>query len=286
MDRKLLLQLVGLFIVVQLLGLYVGSTLIADDVQATLITDNPDDVVNSVGLFLYILVFTAIMLVIIKFLKDKFLYYFLKAIEALAIFATSVIVLAAFADFVMWFFGFNAALAFVLGTAILLVVLRIVLAKNVLLRNITSVIATVGAGALLGVSLGVIPVLVLLLLLAAYDFIAVFKTKHMVTMAKAITKKNLSFTFAMPTSKHTFELGTGDMVMPLMMGVSVLNEYNSAFAFPFNLVPAFGVLAAALFGLLWTMNISSKNIGTALPALPPQTVCMLIVLVAIKIFLL
>jgi presenilin-like A22 family membrane protease len=94
-------------------------------------------------------------------------------------------------------------------------------------------------------------------------------------MGKEMTKNNLAFTVAMPTKEHTFEMGTGDLVIPLTFAVSVM-----AFGFDatgvISLIPSAMVLFGSLIGLLWTIDYSSRNIGTALPALPPQTLCMLI----------
>lgn len=271
MNRSLVVQLVAFFLITQALGLYVGMGLIEADVRATIVTDNPEDVINSAGLFVYILVFTAILLLVIAYFK-RFTYIIFKAFETLAVFATSLIVFAAFSD--SWL---------ILAAALAVVVSRIVYAKNLWLRNFTSIIAVAGSGSLIGVSLGILPMAVFLALLAAYDFIAVFKTKHMVTLAKSITKKNLSFTYAMPTPEHTFELGTGDMVVPLAFSVSVLAAYAPLYAFPLNLAPSLLILAAALAGQLATIEYSSRHVGTALPALPPQAIAMLVMMGAIKL---
>lgn len=281
MDRKLVAQLVGLFLVTQALGLYVGMGLIAADVHAGIVTENPEDIENSIGLFAYILVFTAVLLAAVVYLK-RYIYLIFKAFESLAIFATALIVFAVFGSSLpipAWLVSW-----LVLVAAVAVVVLRIVYAKHLWLRNFSSVIAVAGAGALIGVSLGILPVLLFLVLLAVYDFIAVFKTKHMVTLAKSLTKKNLSFTYAMPTKKHTFELGTGDMVMPLAFAVSVLSAYAPMYAFPMNLVPSVAVLGAALAGQLATIEYSSRHVGTALPALPPQVIAMIVAFGLVKLF--
>ncbi|MFH1224601.1 MAG: presenilin family intramembrane aspartyl protease [Candidatus Diapherotrites archaeon] len=270
--RGLFLQLIALFLITQALGLWTANTLIKEEVRATIAPGKgPEEVENSAWLFGYILGFTAILLVAIKYLRERLLYILLKAFESLAIFGTSTLVFASF---------FNNLL--VVLPAAGLVALRNIYSKNLMLRNVTSVLATAGAGALLGVSLGILPVLVFLILLALYDFIAVFKTKHMVTLAKAVTKKNLSFTYAMPTPEHTFELGTGDMVMPLMFAVSVMAAGKNAMAFPLFLVGPVLILLASLTGLLWTIDYCSRKEGRVLPALPPQTVLMVLVWLAVS----
>ncbi|MBI5884657.1 hypothetical protein HZB89_01015, partial [archaeon] len=142
--------------------------------------------------------------------------------------------------------------------------------------NISSVVATAGAGALIGVSMALVPIIIFIVLLSVYDLIAVFKTKHMVKMAKHIVKQNLAFTFALPTKVHVFELGTGDLVIPLVVASSVLKFWHSGFIV--NLAAAVLVLFASLAGLVWTMEISQKKIGRPLPALPLQTVSMLLMI--------
>jgi presenilin-like A22 family membrane protease len=266
MNKKLVGQLLLVFVATQLIGLYVGYSLIQEEVKVTLVTENPEDIENSIGLFAYILVFTVVLLVVLKFYKGWLLF---KALESIVIFGTGWIVFSAF---------FGEVIGLVL--ALLLVALRITFKEKVWLRNVSSVTAASGAGAAIGLGLGVIPVIVFLALLALYDFIAVFYTKHMVTLAKGIKDKNLSFTFALPTKEHTFELGTGDMVMPLVFAVSVLNSSlkQFSFVFPVSFVAPAAVLTGSIIGLLLTINYSSKHVGKPLPALPPQAILMVLML--------
>ncbi|MDO8647247.1 MAG: presenilin family intramembrane aspartyl protease [Candidatus Diapherotrites archaeon] len=256
MNSKLIAELVIVFLIVQSLGLYVASSLVAQDVHATIVSDNPDDIANTAGLLLYILSFTVILLLVIKFFKAKTSYLVLKAFETLAIFGSSVIVFSIF-------FGD----AFGLALALLLVALRIGVSKNIWIRNIASMIAVVGAGSLIGVSLGIIPIILFIVALIIYDYIAVFKTKHMVSIAKAVVDKNLAFTIALPTKEHKFELGTGDLVIPLVFAsASVQNS---------GMIAGIFVLAGSLAGLLLTIDYSSKHVGKALPAIPLQGIFMI-----------
>lgn len=260
MDTKLIAQLAGYFIIVNVLGLVVGHYLILQDVQPIIINDNPNDIVNSFGLLGYMLVGTIIILVAIKFFPDKVLYWFLKGLEAMALlFSTLIVMIAFFPE------------AYALFLAMVIIVIRIFFPQYLIWRNISSTLATVGVGALLGASIGVWPVIVFLVLLAVYDYVAVFRTKHMVTMAKAVAKKNLSFTFALPTSKHQFELGTGDLVMPLVFSVAILGEsLDAGWIWPYAVIPSLAVLLASFAGLAFTLDYGSKNVGKALPALPLQ----------------
>jgi presenilin-like A22 family membrane protease len=268
MNKKLFLQLISIFLVTQFLGLFVGLNLISHGVEREgIVNENPDDPVNSIGLFLYILIFTAILLLIIEFYKGELLFILL---ESILVFFTSLIV---FGFVLPEEFGLIALLL-----SIALVASRLILRKNVLLRNIASIIAASGAGPLIGYNFGLIPVMLFLIILAGYDVIAVFYTKHMVSLAKAITKKNLAFTFAFPTKEHQFELGAGDLVIPLVFAVSVLVETTKHFLFPFSLISPAIILWGSLVGLGITIHFSSKNVGKALPALPLQTITMFLML--------
>jgi len=279
MNRKLVVQLIALFFVTQLIGLIVGFELIREKnsgllEQPAIVNQNPNDVINSIALIAYILVFTGVLLLIIKFFR-QFIALIFKVFESLVIFGTTNIVLLAvinlfFPSIVLPLGGLE-----ILAVGVLAVFIRLVWKKSILLRNITSVIAAAGAGALIGITLGIIPVVLFVAALAVYDLIAVFKTKHMVTLAKEITSKNLSFTFALPTKEHTFELGTGDMVIPLTLTVSVLEASLSKLSFPGSIFAPSLVLCGSLVGLLLTIDYSSKHVGKALPALPPQTILML-----------
>ncbi len=269
MDRGLILQLAMYFILVNIIGLYVGYHLIQefDGTTPPIINDNPEDPLNSFGLLLYMMIGTAFILLAIKFLPDKILYWVLKGMETLALIVTSLIVLQVF-----------VIIELALILAVGLVCIRIFAPQYLIWRNISSIIATIGVGSLLGASIGVWPVIVFLIALAVYDYIAVFKTKHMVKMAKAVAKKNLSFTFALPTAKHQFELGTGDLVMPLVFGVSILNDtLTRGLPWPNAVVPSVIVLLASFIGLAFTLDYGSKNVGKALPALPLQVGLMIIV---------
>ncbi|MBI4044575.1 MAG: hypothetical protein HY392_02605 [Candidatus Diapherotrites archaeon] len=265
MDKKLFVQLFIVFFATQAIGLITAQNLIAQDVSVTIVNEDKESVENSFGLFGYILVFTALLLVLLRLLRGKRLFFVLKALEIMAVFSTSVIVFSVISETV----GIIAGIA--------LVIFRIALPKNVWLRNAASVIAGAGAGALIGVSIGVLPVIVFIILLAAYDYIAVFKTKHMVEIAKNVAPQNMSFTYALPTKEHQFELGTGDIVIPLAFASSVLSENMQAIAPPAHIVAPLLIILASFAGLFLTLEYLSKRIGMALPALPPQTILMIIV---------
>ncbi|MDP6670586.1 MAG: presenilin family intramembrane aspartyl protease [archaeon] len=286
MEKSLLLKLCALFIVTQLIGIavavpFISATQTGEYTPTGVVTEDPDDPINAIGLFGMILVSTAIFLIFLKLFKGAALF---KVLEAIVVFSASLIVFWTLLELAMILLGVweivgGLALFAALALALALVATRVLWPKNLILRNLSSSVSVAGVGVLIGISLGVVPVIIFLILLTIYDFIAVFKTKHMIVLAKGISKKNLAFTFALPSKelKHQFELGTGDMVMPLTFAVAVMNSSAmSGVAFPNYIIPGVLVLIGSLAGLLWTIDYISKHVGIALPALPPQTVIMLL----------
>jgi presenilin-like A22 family membrane protease len=127
---------------------------------------------------------------------------------------------------------------------------------------------------MLGASLGILPSIVFIMILSCYDFVSVFITKHRIHMAKALTEGPTAFTVAAPhkfkkltyvgiknakKKFHVFQLGVGDMVIPLMFSVSVLNR--------FSLVNALAAVAGSTIAFLLLIYFMSKK-PQPMPALP------------------
>ena len=112
-------------------------------------------------------------------------------------------------------------------------------------RNIFLLFATSIVGALLGASLDIVPAAILAMALSIYDIIAVFYTKHMVTMAKELGNRDAGFSITFPSNfqknmvvpkvsaeklrkfykkvqVNAVELGTGDLALPTMLMVSAM----------------------------------------------------------------
>jgi len=153
------------------------------------------------------------------------------------------------------------------------------LRPSIFSNNITIIFSISGVGALLGASLGVLPAMIFVLLVSIYDFISVFITKHMVFMAKAIVKQPTIFTVSVPSvfglkkvkSKvraklvraRVFNLGTGDIVLPLIFIVSLLTSFGFKYAM-FSLI---GVTIALVLLLNWRISSTDKK-SRPLPAMP------------------
>jgi presenilin-like A22 family membrane protease len=181
------------------------------------------------------------------------------------------------------------------------ITMALIVAKNMLprLRNLVAITSSIGVGVLIGFN-GFYLAYFLMLLIAVYDYIAVFITKHMIAMAKEMSSRNLAFLIsstdveAVPQrymsrrdvsefrkqevkSKDPFikglvkdgifpvvsqvQLGTGDLALPLMLAVSAYVSFLSYFA-------AVMVVLGAAFGMIFTMYLL-KRYKVALPAIPP-----------------
>lgn len=102
----------------------------------------------------------------------------------------------------------------------------------------------VGAGiiAILGISLGILPIFILMIALAIYDAIAVYKTKHMIDLADSVIEKRLPVVLVVPKVKNyslkkqksvkksisgnakreAMFMGLGDIVFPGTLVVSAM----------------------------------------------------------------
>lgn len=186
---------------------------------------------------------TALLLLIIKFGKRNLwkLWFFL------AVWITVAVALGSF---------FSEATAF---TIALLLALWKVFKPNMVVYNIAEILMYSGMAMLLAPILyipdqtseimSVLPALVLLLIISIYDMIAVWKSRHMVKMAKFITSSNSfagivvpydtqekTVTMELPkgsvkehnlksSSKHKNAiLGGGDITFPLLFGGAVLQS--------------------------------------------------------------
>jgi len=134
------------------------------------------------------------------------------------------------------------------------------------LKNIAAIISSAGAGAVFGFTFGFTTALLFLFILAIYDYISVFKTKHMVTMANEIVDRDMAFTISaqktLPSGKKSrLDLGTGDLSLPIMVEVAAYAVSPTLAIFAF---------CGATLGTLFVLYMAWKE-HAVLPALPPIT---------------
>jgi len=133
--------------------------------------------------------------------------------------------------------------------------------------------------AILGISFGILPAFILLIALMVYDAIAVYRTKHMVSLADAVTDMKLPILMVMPDSagydytraptlaeqraqpteeRAALFMGLGDVVFPGLMIVSAfiwLPTSPAFFGVGANLWAAMGALVGSLAGYALLMRV-------------------------------
>jgi len=275
----------------QILGLYIGNIYVqaikAEVLERPEIIEgvSPESPEVSFFLFAYIIGVTAVILIIIRYKKIV-----LRGIEAFVVFVSAWVTFAflipfpiqnVWLNFIDYLLSPLGSMGFILFNilalnslfALALTVWKM-LRPTFFSQNVAAIFSGSGVGALLGVSLGIVPCIIFMMILSVYDFVSVFITKHMVKMAKAITEKPMAFTIAAPhkfkkakyiahkkTKKkiHVFQLGLGDVIIPLMFSVSILNKFTIFH----SIITVIGSLIALI---ILTLLITKKP--RALPALP------------------
>jgi presenilin-like A22 family membrane protease len=144
----------------------------------------------------------------------------------------------------------------------------------VLNQNLLIIFSLAGIGATLGLSLKPEAVILILIILSIYDFIAVYKTGHMIKLARemmeagAITAliippKISGFSFSLNKVKPGSDfliLGGGDVALPLIFCASLI---------PLGILKSLIVSIFSLFGLFFNFFIFIKQkVRKPMPALP------------------
>lgn len=267
-DKNFLISFLGIFFICQFLSLLLTLHFLPQNLQFTIINSNPNSIWNAVFIVGYIIFITFLILILRKFFK-KTNYLFL--FEFLALFGGISLVFMSFLNTLFSYF-FTFVLLFIKYN----IKKETILSKwynNVLLGLAISAAATV-----MGLSLGIVPVIVLLILLSIYDIIAVFYTKHMIVLADLIIKKNISLIFVLPSKKREYKLGGGDIVIPAVLSTSLFSYFIKTKSFLFSFLSIVNVWLASLLGLFITFYILDKYKKVkALPALPIQVLLMILV---------
>ncbi|MBI5229490.1 hypothetical protein HY991_05235 [Candidatus Micrarchaeota archaeon] len=245
------------FVGVQLLGLFVGWNFIqlAGMGLVPTIFENPADLFNAVKLFAYIIFSVILLFAVLYFYKGKRLFLVL---ELLIIFASVQLF------FIILLPEWTPAPDLAVSVpAILAVALRW---KYPQTKTAFLLFSSAIVGPYIGAAFDVTspdfvvgPAILAVLIFALYDVIAVFVTKHMVTLARELEKREAAFAVFFSRDKESVQLGTGDLVLPAILITSSLklSLFHSLFA-----------LAGAAFGLIFMIYLLEKKRGYY-PALPP-----------------
>ncbi len=259
MLEKTNLEVLGLFGLSHIYGITAGIIL-QDSVVAqgtAAVNSSPG---SGINLFLMIGVATALMIGLYKLKMDRIIkgWYFS------ALFLTTLI-------FFMVFFPTGIAV----GLAAAVFTIKY-FTKDYWTRNVLDTFSYAGAGALFGTMLGVRPALIFIGVLALYDIVAVFFTKHMLSLVEGglstgtfmgiVYPKNgdfedLSEDITDESSSDGTQIGVvggGDIIVPMMFSISLLKLYGVTSALAASL--------GAAVGLAVLMDRAEKD--TFYPAIP------------------
>jgi presenilin-like A22 family membrane protease len=275
------------FVSIQILAIAFMYYALSSDDQAF---QDPSDPMIAVYYIVMLLGFTGLFLLLIKYGFDKALK---------AVFYVSI-------GFVVFFIASALSALLILDMTAIFVVSVVFAALSVVaiwkrpewyVIDCVGVVMSVGMIALLGLSLSIVPIIILLIALAVYDFISVYKTKHMLTLAEGVSDMGLPLLLVVPKKlpysymesnlkltktagkseekpeREAFLVGLGDIIIPGLLSASAfwfIDDGGLIFilGIPSYLMVALGTIAGSLVGLILLMRVVMKgNPQAGLPLL-------------------
>lgn len=264
-----------LMIAVQIIALFLTPQMLEAGYAAF---ENPGSAANPLYFIVILLVFTGVLLWLIKRGKE----IVIKAIIGFSILFIFGYIYSALFLFVMDSTLFAYSLA-IIATALSGALLYLYPEWYVI--DILGVLISAGAAAIFGISFSIIPVLILLIVLAVYDAISVYRTKHMIDLAESVIKMKTPILVVMPKSlkysyikegveiksekegRGAYIMGMGDLIMPNILVVSSFAFLTGAPAFLGVPLPTIGAMAGTLVGLaalLWFVSGGKPQAGLPL----------------------
>lgn len=244
-----------MLLLVQLIALGLSEPFEVNEIKAF---SNPEATSNVIYWIGAILVFTAFIFVVIKMNKR----WIIQAFILFTVFSTLYYVF--FAIFSMFLIPeLNFLLTLMLSIALTAILYKF---PEWYVIDITGVIIGSGAASIFGISLAILPAMLLLVLLAVYDYIAVYRTKHMIALAEGVMDLRLPILLVIPKhwkysflkekfdkeEREAFFMGLGDAVLPTIFVISANTFVNAGYytlplAGNVNL-PAIGAMLGTLAG--------------------------------------
>lgn len=254
------------------------------------VNDNPNDPQNAVSLVVFMLSMTAALLLALKFGFGKYFKYAM----ALSILISLAFVLEYTGFKIFWWLGNSTAVSFIsslwmLNAFVIAVILTVVAMKytNHPINNFTGFLVAAGGAVIFGVSLGMYPIILLLIILAIYDAVAVYGTKHMIALAKGAIREKiplLMFVIGKPagevvdldkprSERGAAVIGLGDFIIPGMFVVSA-NVFSRTYVINDWSVTSIGALIGGIAGYFLLSRIAEGG-DKAHAGLPPINGCVL-----------
>ncbi len=248
---------------------------------------NPEDVTNTVIYLIMILAFTAVILGLVRYKRQNLAKYVIMA---------SIFITLAFILLLPLFYALDYAtgrtvdlvllgnvatvLAFALAAGLVYVLVKF---PEWYVVDAIGITTAAGVTAILGISFGIVPAILLLFALAVYDAWAVYRTKHMITLADELTSQRLPILLVIPKKagysfreqkslkeqvasgeeREAMFIGLGDLIIPGILSVSAFTFLSPSggdfIGIPSNEWIAIATVVGSLLGFLFLMRFVLKG---------------------------
>jgi len=210
-DYKITSLILSLFFIAQFIGLFIIAHYLTQALPYNIQKPEFEPATSYIPITIMILVATGIAIILIRFKASKLwkLWFFIGISFALLI-------------------SFSVFIPQVFALILALIIASIKVFKpNYIVHNLGEVFMYGGLAALFVPILSLTSIFILLIIISVYDMIAVWKTKHMIKLAKYQSKMRVFAGLLIPYSKDkTAILGGGDIGFPLFFAGTVL-KYSS-----------------------------------------------------------
>lgn len=300
----------ALFVFVDLIAFWVTGPFQAAGEVAYV--GSPSSPINLLFFFVVLVVFTAIILLIAKYGKTRLIQaIFLGSTGLLGIYVFYPLfyplltpslgqTLALGSNLFVPILGYAPDLAWELSLLLAVAIMASIVALLVkypewYIVDASGIITAIGAVAMLGISLTILIVLLLLIGMAVYDAISVYKTKHMIDLADTLVDLKLPILFVIPKSREyslvketkglkeklkeggkrdAFFMGVGDIVIPGILAAAAFHNIQPTISQPnLGFLVGLSVIIGTLVGFAFLMVFVLKGKPQAgLPFLCPGAI--------------
>jgi presenilin-like A22 family membrane protease len=261
--------LVMLFFVmaVQILALAITPAISA---SGNRVFEDPASIANPFAYMLLILVFTGLLLLAMRLKRGWIIGGFILLSIAVSIYYVMV--------------AFMSPLLALVPTLAIMLLLHFYPEWYII--DVFGILVCAGISSLFGVSMTILPALLLLVVLAVYDAISVYKTRHMISLAEGAIKIKAPLLFVVPKSRDysfrinqeisnppeetkkrgAYFLGLGDAIIPTILVISASWSLPAGVFYGLSL-PVLGAMLGTYIGFLLLMTTPRDRPQAGLPFL-------------------
>ena len=253
--------------VVQILALAITPAISA---SGNRVFEDPTSIANPIAYMLLILVFTGLLLMAMKLKRGWIISGFILLSIAVSIYYVMV--------------AFMSPLLALAPTLAIMLLLHFYPEWYII--DAFGILVCAGISSLFGLSMTILPALLLLVVLAVYDAISVYKTRHMISLAEGAIKIKAPMLFVVPKSldysfridqeisnsseetkkRGAYFLGLGDAIIPTILVISASWSLPAGGFYGLSL-PVLGAMLGTYLGFLLLMTTSRDRPQAGLPFL-------------------